>query len=88
MQIYNKEDDIETRKIEAHLPKINLTLSQKKAKISAAEEPRLKQIIRKPEDLIKYSRKLSELTEELTTNNINILTSKKIMYPAGTITII
>jgi len=66
MMIITKRE-IETRKIEAHLPKINLTLSQEKAKVSAVEEPRLKQIIRNHGDLTKYSRKLSELTKELTT---------------------
>ena len=87
MMIITKRE-IETRKIEAHLPKINLTLLQEKAQISAVEEPRLNQIIRNPRDLTKYSRKLSELTKELTTNNINTLTNERILYPVGTIAIV
>jgi hypothetical protein len=81
------KNEISAQQIEYHLPETNLTLTQEKILINTAQEPKLKQVIRNPAELTKYSRKLKELTGEINTNGY-ILTSKEFIYSTGTVTTI
>jgi len=78
--------DFQTKKIEAYLPNVKITLLRDTLSVkNSAEKVKLKKISQNPNELEYLSMKLNKINKDLSNNQVTLFKQKQFIYPMTTI---